>query len=349
MDRAEAPVGADTMRALVLAEFGRMTVERRPRPEAAPGEVLLRILYTGICGSDLHGYTGENGRRVPGQVMGHETVGRVAGLGAEVTGFELGDIVTINPTMSCGECRACRAGRQHICVRRSVVGVDPTVSSAFADYMAVPAVNVVSLDPGMPVEWGALVEPLAVGYHAARRGGVVPGSTVLVIGAGPIGQAAFLAAQRLGAERVVVSEPSPARRELAARLGVDVVDPRGEGPTPSDLVPDGFDIVIDAVGASETLAAALQAAVLGGSVVLVGMSAPQVTLAAYAVSTDERTVYGAFCYTDTEFRETAAWAVDADLAPLISRVVALDDGPAAFADLAASAESASKILVRFDD
>ena len=175
------------------------------------------------------------------------------------------------------------------------------------------------------------------------------GDQVLIIGAGPIGQAAALAAIRLGAARVVVSEPSAARRDLVAALGVEVVDPLGAGPHAADLFDEGADVAIDAVGSSITLSEALRATALGGSVVLVGMHSPEVQLAAYTISTGERAVIGAFCYTDAEFRETALWAAEAPelLAPLISRIVSIDEAPSAFRELAQSSESASKILVKF--
>lgn len=353
MTATNTPWAPDAMRALVLADYGTMAVEELVTPQPGPGEALLRILYTGICGSDLHGYTGENGRRIPGQVMGHETAARLidVGEGSTVECAEPGDLVTFNPTISCGHCAACRVGNGHICVERRVIGVDPSIASAFAQYMTVPVANVVPLPAGMPGEHGALVEPLAVGYHAARRGGVAEGHRVLVIGAGPIGQASALAARRLGASRVVVSETSPARRELIAGLGFETVDPLGPGPHAADLLERSADVTLDAVGSSATLSDALAATALGGTVVLVGMQAPEVHLSAYAISTAERSILGAFCYTDSEFRETAAWAARSGelLDPLISRIVGLDGAPHAFSELASSPENASKILVRLED
>ena len=190
------------MRALVYRGPHDIAVEDRPDPEPGPDEVLLRITATGICGSDLHGYTGENGRRHPGQVMGHETVGRIAAVGPGVTGLEPGRLATVNPVVGCGECAQCAAGTEQLCPRRKVIGVDREISSAFAELMLAPARNVVLLPDDLPEEYGALIEPLAVGYHAARNGRVGPDDAVLVIGGGPIGQAAALAVRRLGAERV---------------------------------------------------------------------------------------------------------------------------------------------------
>ena len=334
------------MRALVLDDFWKLEVRDRPDPVPGPGEVVLRIAATGICGSDLHGFTGDNGRRVPGQVMGHETAGTVESVG---TGVDLapGTLATVYPVLACGRCPACRSGRPQICADRSVIGVDPHRSAAFADRLLVPAGNVVPLPPGMPAEHGALVEPLSVGYHAARRGDVSAADRVLVLGGGPIGQAVALAAVRLGAERIVVTEPDPGRRALVAALGVDAAVPGAA----LDALGSPATVAVDAVGVDATLAEALTATEPGARIVLVGMGAPRLDVAAYPVSTGERTITGSFCYTDGEFASTAAWSgtVGARLAPLISAQVPVAQAPDAFTRLARDGSVASKILVRFDE
>ncbi len=171
------------MRALVLSDFWKLTVDDVPDPEAGPGDVLIEVLATGICGSDIHGYTGENGRRVRGQVMGHETVGRVLAVGPDAgSDLAVGDAVAVNPVLWCGDCRQCAVGREQSCPDKRIIGVAPELRSAFAERMAVPARNAVKLPAGMPVEHGALVEPLAVGYHALVRGACRAGEAVLVLG-----------------------------------------------------------------------------------------------------------------------------------------------------------------------
>lgn len=337
------------MRALVFHGPHDLTVEDRPDPKPAAGEVVLDVLATGICGSDLHGYTGENGRRHPGQVMGHETVARVGALGPGVTGPAIGALVTVNPVIGCGRCEACLDGRTQQCPDRRVIGVDRTYSSAFAERMAVPAGNVIELPADLPAELGSLVEPLAVGWHAARRGAVRAEDAVLVIGGGPIGQAAALAAERAGSTRVLVSEPDAARRALVEHLGFATVDPRAEDLAAGAVTHLGrpADVVLDAVGSDGSLAGAVTASRRGAVVVLVGMGAPRVTVDAYAISTAERTLVGSFCYDVEEFRGTATWTGEqaARLAPLVEGRVDLDGAPAAFRDLAAGSLRASKVLV----
>ncbi len=342
------------MKALVLNGDFDISVQDRPDPEPGPGEVLVEVVATGICGSDFHGYSGENGRRHPGQVMGHETVGRIAGFGPTVAGTQhaeltAGDLVTVNPVLACDRCEGCRQGHQQRCAQRRVFGVNPEISAAFAERFVIPAANVVVLPAGLPAEVGALVEPLSVGYHALCRGNCRPEDRVLVIGGGPIGQACLLAARRLGAGTVAVSEPNPTRRELCRRLGAAPVDPSA-GPVAEaveSVLGGRPTLVVDAVGVSATMADALAVSALGARVVLVGMGSPQIGLPAYAISTEERTVIGAFTYTAAEFAETAAWTGTgpAGVDQLIDGRVGLDGAPRSFDDLARGRSAASKILV----
>jgi threonine dehydrogenase-like Zn-dependent dehydrogenase len=334
------------MRALVFHGPWNMAVEDRPEPQPGPGEVLLAIIATGICGSDLHGYTGETGRRQPGQVMGHETVGRVL---ADLTGhYRPGSLVTINPVLGCGRCAACAAGTPNHCPDRRVIGVQADISSAFAERMVAPAQNVVQLPESTPPDIGSLVEPLAVGYHAVQRGGLSDDDTIYVVGGGPIGQAVAIAARRLCAAVPVVAEIDPARRSLLNQLGFTTVDPAVQ--TAADIVAllgGPPTVVVDAVGATATVQSALDISALGARVVLVGMATPRLDLAAYAVSTGERALIGSFSYDEDAFRDTASWASahTAELEPLIEGRVDLDEAPEAFRAIASGTLTASKVLV----
>ena len=214
------------MRALVLRDFYDIAVEERPEPQPRPGEVVVAVIATGICGSDFHGYSGENGRRHPGQVMGHETVGRIDELGSGVAELAVGQLVTINPgDVAAARCAACRDDQQQWCSRRVVLGVTPEISAAFADRVAVRAENIVSLPESMPAELGALVEPW---QWATTRYAVVTATAddrVLVIGGGPIGQACLLAARRLGSRQSGRVRCQPSRRDLCAQARREVIDP----------------------------------------------------------------------------------------------------------------------------
>ena len=340
------------MKALVYHGPWEMTVESLGDPEPGPGDVTIRVVAVGICGSDIHGFTGHTGRRHPGQVMGHEMSGRIESVGSDVdpaSGLRPGAAVTVNPVIGCGACDRCAAGEEQTCPDRRLIGVDATLVSAFAEFLVVPAKNVVPLSESVPIEFGALVEPLSVGFHAVRRGECSADDSVLVIGGGPIGQACILAAQRLGATRIAVSEPNAARRSLAASLGAVALDP-SEGAA-SEQVRRSFGapvtLVLDAVGVSATVKDALECSTLGARIVLVGMGSPSLELPAYPVSTEERTLIGSFCYSKTEFRETAEWTEGARdvLGRLIEGRVDLEGAPGAFTELARGESEASKVLV----
>lgn len=348
------------MRALVLQDWWKLAVEDVPEPEAGVDEVLVRPLATGICGSDIHGFTGENGRRSLGQVMGHETVARVERVGAQSAdgvdraALTVGALVTINPVIGCGHCERCASGDAQACADKSVIGVTASYTSAFAELVVVPMRNVVPLPEGTPVDFGALVEPLAVGYHAARRGRVGDGDAVLVIGGGPIGQACVLAAQRLGAAAVVLSEPNLHRREICALLGAATVDPTEAEDLPAAvaaLLSSPPTVVLDAVGTTTSLGSALACAPLMSTIVLVGMGGTTLDVPAYEVSTKERSIVGSFCYTPAEFRDTAEWVgtTDKDLSLLIEGHVGLEGASDAFADLARGDGSKSKVLVKVQE
>jgi L-iditol 2-dehydrogenase len=333
---------------LVLVEFGRMEVQELPDPAPGPGEVVVEIAYTGICGSDIHGFTGANGRRVPGQVMGHETCGRVRALGAGVTGVAVGAAVTFNPVVLPGDDAPAWRGREQQHPAKWIIGVRPDVVAAFGQQVVVPARNLVALPEGMPLAHGALVEPVAVATHAVGR--LAPGAgAVLVTGGGPIGQSVVVALRRAGVETVLVSEPTDGRRDVIARLGAVPLDPDA-GPLRDQVVAalgGPAAAAVDAVGSSGSLADCLTATAQGATICLVGMATPRLEVPAFEISTQERTLVGSFTYSSLDFeaalRSLAAAPDAAD--SLITRTVPLADAPATFTALAAGDGTPGKVLV----
>lgn len=336
------------MRALVLRDFGHLEVADLPEPGPCPGEVLVRIAYTGICGSDIHGFTGKNGRRVPGQVMGHETSGVVLGLGEGVTDLPPGTPVTVNPVVVPEADAAAWRGREQQHPGKYVIGVAPERVAAFAELLVVPARNVVALGE-VSLPHGALIEPLAVAAHAISRV-PPPDGPVLVAGGGPIGQSVALALRQAGVGRVLVTEPASARRDLLARLGAEPIDPSGADVAAEVVRRCGGPVAaaFDAVGSGGTLADCLRATRDGGMVCLVGMGTPELALPALEVSTHERAVVGSFAYSSVDFELAAARLAASSpeqTESLISRVVPLTEAPAAFTALAAGDGTAGKVLV----
>lgn len=339
------------MRELVLTEIGRLDVREAPIPRPGPDEVLIRVAATGICGSDVHGYTGENGRRFPGQVMGHESSGVIAAVGDDVDGFAEGTPVTFNPVVVPAEDAATFAGREQHHAGKHVIGVAKEIPAAFADYVVIPARNVVPLPADLPIELGALIEPLAVAVHAVRRLPADRLGRVLVIGGGPIGQSVVIALRDAGAGSIIVSEMDAARRELVERLGAETIDPAA-GPVAGQLAERGglADAAVDAVGLTPTVRDALRSTTLGAPICLVGMGAPQVTLDAFLVSTEERSLIGSFTYGSDDFTDAAAIiGAEPDVyRALISREIDVADADSAFSALAAGDGTPGKVLVRFD-
>jgi 2-desacetyl-2-hydroxyethyl bacteriochlorophyllide A dehydrogenase len=309
------------VRQLVFHGPRRLAVEDAGPVEPAPGEILVQVHSVGVCGSDVHGYAGVNARRQPGMIMGHEVSGVVTELGAGVSSPAVGTAVAVNPIVSCGECAFCREGNENVCERRQIYGCVPALRGAYADTFAVRAQNAVPFEGDAPLEWGALAEPLSVGARAARVGDVRPGTEALVVGGGPIGIAAALAARRRGADRVVISEPLEHRRQIAEELGFETIDPHREE-TPRSAFP----VTIECVGHSETVNAALEAVRPRGTMVFVGLAEETVEVHATPLMVGERVIRGSAAYAMDDFQDVTSWIASAevDLSRLIELRVDLD-------------------------
>jgi len=250
-----------------------------PRPAApGPGEVQLRILATGICGTDLGidrwgaGYAAMMGPALP-VTLGHETVGIVAALGEGVQGIAAGDAVVVNPAIACGACARCAAGDPVGCLDRRPFGM--VLDGAFASHVNIDAAYAYRLPDHVPTELGALVEPLSVGQHALDVAGFEPGHRVVVFGPGPIGQGAALLAKRQGAAEVVVAGYNDAARFATLRaLGIDLLVDMSEDDAPERLkalAGPGFDIAIEAAGVGSVVDRALAVLRSQGVLALAGM------------------------------------------------------------------------------
>lgn len=326
------------MRVLVYDGPHRFHLEERARPEPARDQVRVRIAFVGICGSDLHGYTGASGRRVPGMVMGHEASGWIEALGPGVEGLAVGQPVTFNPSLPCDG--ACGHLAENQCSRLEVIGVNPQIQGAFADAIVVPAARVVPIGD-LDLATGALIEPMAVAVHAARRAGVSPGDRVLVVGGGMIGQCIGQAAGLAGAAEIVVSEGMEERRQLARSTGFTAISPEEVG----DLPP--FDRSFDAVGVSASASTALTSIHKGGTACFVGLGRSEVTIPLFDVVVGERSIVGSFCYPDEVFREAATYLKEGKLDPdpYLGTTVAFEDAGTAFESLALGERKEVKILV----
>jgi threonine dehydrogenase-like Zn-dependent dehydrogenase len=270
--------------ALVWTGGTGLELEDRADPAARSGEVLFRVGLAGICGSDLHGYRGHPGPRVPPLVLGHEAVGGVEGRA---------DRFVLFPLLTCGECRSCREGAENLCARRELLGMHR--DGVFAGALSVPATALVPVPDGVPDRLAVLTEPLAVAVAALREEAVAAGDRVLVVGAGPIGLLSVYAAGAAGAE-VTVAEPLAARRRLAAGLGAAQVLER-----PEDAEADAYDIVVDAAGFAPSIAASVAAVRRGGRLAILGLGHDEVALPLADVVRRGLRIRGHFAYLREDF------------------------------------------------
>jgi L-iditol 2-dehydrogenase len=341
------------MNALLLSEYKQLTIEDLPVPGCGPGEVLVQVAACGICGSDVHGYDGSSGRRIPPIVMGHEAAGIVAVVGSQVRSVVPGDRVTFDSTVYCGRCDFCLRGEVNLCEDRQVIGVscgDYRRAGAFAEYIAVPAYILYKLPASLSFADAAMLEAVSVALHAVKLSQIEGGETALVIGAGMIGLLILQAARVAGCSRLFVADVDATRLKLAAELGADETLHASE----SDLVREalrlthgrGLDVVFEAVGRQETVATAIDCARKAGTVTLVGNIAAQVSVPLQRIVTRQIRLQGS-CASAGEYPEAMELASSGKIkvAPLISAVAPLHEGPQWFARLYAHEPNLMKVIL----
>ena len=331
------------MKALLLSDVGRLEVVDVPQPQIERDSVLVRVAACGICGSDVHGYDGSSGRRIPPLIMGHEAAGIVTGVGSGVTRFAEGDRVTFDSTVYCGSCDYCQKGAVNLCQERQVLGVscaDYRRHGAFAEFVAVPERIVYHLPEQVTLEHAALLEAVGVAVHAAQ----LPGDEALrgpclVIGSGMIGILICQALRALGAEEIVVVDRDASRLALVERVAaVETLLATDEQDTLARLREclDGRDLHAswEAVGVSSTVQLAVESVRKQGHVVLVGNVAPSVDLPLQTVVTRELKICGS-CASAGEYPLAMEWLAQGviDVSPLVTAVAPLEEGAEWFARL----------------
>jgi threonine dehydrogenase-like Zn-dependent dehydrogenase len=294
-----------------------------PEPAVDADEVLVEVKAVGICGSELEAFRRSDGLRTPPLVMGHEIAGRA----------QNGDLIVINPLLTCGACGFCVAGRRQLCPERQLVGIHRP--GGFAERVVVPTTACHRINDALPPALAAFVEPLATGLHALsvlHRLGSAP-SRLAVIGAGAIGLATTLAALRAGLERIVVVDLESARRAAAHTLPVE---------TSSEL--DGqYEAIVDAVGTPQTRAASLAHLTPGGAAVWLGLAVSNTIIGANDLVRRELRISGSYAYDDADFK--AAISLATDVPPTWIEEVPLHDAAARFAQLAASPSTRPKTVI----
>jgi len=277
------------MRAAVTRGGSSLAVERVARPEPGPGEVRVRVTACGICGSDLHLLRA--GFMAPGHTPGHEMAGRVDALGSGVRGLREGQAVAVEPFRSCGSCALCAAGRDPLCREARLLGVH--APGGLAEYVVAPARRLFPAPDDLAAPLAALAEPLAVSVHGLRRGALVAGERVVVLGAGSVGLLTLLAARALGAGETWITARHAHQAEVARQLGAARVLAEGEAPAPGDEA----DLVVETVGGgADTLAEAAAWVRPAGRVVVLGVFLAPVVLQTLPLLMKEASLLWSYCY-----------------------------------------------------
>lgn len=341
------------MKSLVLSQYNHLEIADLPLPAAGPGEVLVRVEACGICGSDVHGFDGSTGRRIPPIVMGHEAAGTVAAVGQGVTKYAEGDRVTFDSTVYCGRCPYCRRGQINLCDNREVIGVSEgnyRRHGAFAEYVVVPERIMYPLPANFKFEEAAMLEAVSVALHAVKVAPVVGGETALVVGAGMIGLLILQAAKAAGCARVFISDVDETRLKLAKQVGAD----EALLCSGAELVAEvmrltngcGVDLALEAVGRNETVAGAIDCTRKGGAITLVGNVSPEVTLPLQKVVVRQLRLQGS-CASSGEYPQAIELIANGKIQvkPLITAVAALEEGPRWFERLRAREPNLMKVIL----
>jgi L-iditol 2-dehydrogenase len=345
------------MKSLMLREYKQLEIVDIPVPIPAPDEVLVRVKACGICGSDVHGYDGSSGRRIPPIVMGHEAAGVVAGMGSKVSGIQEGDRVTFDSTIYCGRCAYCLRGEVNLCDRRQVLGVSTPEyrrPGAFAEYVLVPQRIMHRLPGDISFAEAAMVEPLAVAVHAVSLSEINENSTVLVVGAGMIGILVMQALRAANCSRIYISDIDDTRLRLAEQLGATATINAKKADTAAEIhgltSGTGVDVALEAVGNSVAIKTAIDSVRKGGIVTLIGNVSPTVEIPLQAVVSRQIRLQGSAA-SSGEYPQCidllARGAVR--VKPLITAVTPLEEGPRWFERLHSGEPNLIKIILAPDE
>ena len=340
------------MKALLYA--GPYTLEYTdwPEPQVGDDDILVRVKACGICGSDVAGHTGRTGRRLPPLIMGHEAAGVVERMGGNVKDFTPGDRICFDSTVYCNQCPACKTGQYNRCVKRQVLGVSvPEFKrhGAFAEFVAVPHWICAKLPEDMSFVQACLLEPASIGTHAANRPPISKGDTIAVLGAGTIGLFILQGAGLRGA-KTIACDINDFRLDLAKQVGADACINSAKTNLKDEIQKRtdgrGTDVTFEAVGFGETFRQAISITKTGGTIVAVGNLQKETEFNLQELVSRELAFIGSYASAG-EFRTCIGLIASGkiNVGPLISEVLPLKEGPAAFKRLLEAKENLLKIVL----
>ncbi|MFT4520547.1 MAG: 2-desacetyl-2-hydroxyethyl bacteriochlorophyllide A dehydrogenase [Halioglobus sp.] len=344
------------MKAAVFKEVGQpLVVEKVEDVTPESTELVMKVSFCGICGTDLHATREGLTTACCGQILGHEYVGEIAEVGKDAAGdWSVGDRVCALPFIACGQCLPCAAGHFFECANKKVSGVDD--QGGFAEYVTTGARETILLPDELDLETAALVEPLAVSIHAVRMAEVKAGSRILVIGAGPIGLTTALWCNFFGAREVVVSEVAQSRAKLARKMGAtQVIHPDLEKGAEGlleqfiDVAGGPPDVIFECVGAPGLLQQCIEMAPYHGKIIPVGVCEQPDAIMPFFGLIKELHIQFAIAYTKDDFETCVAMLAEKriDVSAMVTDIVSLDDLPEAFEALR-TPSGQCKVLTRFD-
>ncbi len=340
----------ESMKAIVYKEPNVLTYEEVPEVMPKANELKLCVKACGICGSDVHGYLGITGRRLPPMIMGHEFAGEIVETGENVKERRRGERVAVYPVDFCGKCEMCKKGDVHLCLDKRAFGV-LDVDGAFAEYICVPEKCCFPINDEIPYGIGSLVEPLAVAYRGVAHAKELKGKTVLLVGTGTIGLLALACVKMKQAAKIIVSDLSDSRLRIAREMGADITINPGEEDFKARILEEtdglGVDVAIEAVGAAATVQQAMSALKFAGTAIWIGNNKPMIEINMQEIVTRELVVHGSFLYGYEEFK-TVVELLNGDkinVAPLISAEISLEEAPGYFEQLAHAPGNLIKVVV----
>lgn len=339
------------MQALVWEGPRQMNLRDVADPQLPPQEVLIKVVYSGICGSELGGYLGHNSLRKPPLIMGHEFSGEIVALGDQAatikSGLAVGQRVTVNPLISNPWSPAALKGRHNLTLPRNILGIQRPGS--YAQYVTAPAANVYPLPDSMSLEHAALTEPMACALRAAKLSGCTATDKVLITGLGPIGLLVLQVVKQFGVQEIFATDTDADRRTIAEHFGVRVLNPQSDNVV--DIVRAatngaGVDMAIDAVGATATRRECIDAVTPGGKVIFTGLHSEESNIPANYIIRNEINIQGSFAYTPLDFEDAFDWLAQGriEIDPWLMKAP-LADGGAMFEKLLNNPGPVAKILL----
>lgn len=339
------------MKALVFEGPWEMTLTDLPDPVPEENEVLLKVEAVGICGSDVHGFTGESGRRSPGMVMGHEVCGRVAVLGAGVDSVRVDDLVTLYNLMSCGQCTFCVAGTEQLCETKKILGVNLDKWGAMAEYLRFPASGLFKIGEGIDPALSLLAEPIGVGIHAMTLMDPSADDAVAIVGSGMIGTGLAIVLKNRGVEHVFGLDIVPKKLDLLASYGAHPINIKTQDPF--DIIrkvsgKEFADGTFEAVGLSETVQNAFELTAPGGTLVIIGNLAKEFSLPMQLVTWRETVIRGSYGFTRADFGAAVDLINSRKVAldKLITGTCSLEEAPEVMTRMARGQLQATKMVIR---